>query len=69
MAFSTLGWPNNILFLRILSNNVLVQDLTSFFWVARMIMMGLFYEKNSIPHIYIHPLVKTKKEKNVEIKR
>ena len=32
-----------------------------FFWVARMIMMGLHFKKIPFKHIYIHPLVKDEK--------
>ncbi len=59
--FSTLGWPNkNSLLKKYYPTNVLVTGFDIiFFWVARMVMMGLFFMKK-IPfqNIYIHPLVK-----------
>ncbi len=59
--FSTLGWPNKSDTLKKhYPSNVLVTGFDIiFFWVARMIMMGLFFQKK-IPfkNIYIHPLVK-----------
>ena len=62
--FSTLNWPqkNNILS-KYYPSDVLVTGFDIiFFWVARMIMMGLFFMKK-IPfkNIYIHPLVKDEK--------
>ena len=59
--FSTLGWPRNTeLLKRFYPTNVLVTGFDIiFFWVARMIMMGLkFVEKLPFKDIYIHPLVK-----------
>ena len=59
--FSTLGWPgNNELLGRFYPTNVLVTGFDIiFFWVARMIMMGLkFVKKLPFKDIYIHPLVK-----------
>ena len=59
--FSTLGWPNKIALLnKYYPTNVLVTGFDIiFFWVARMVMMGLFFMKK-IPfqNIYIHPLVR-----------
>ncbi len=59
--FSTLGWPNkNELLKNFYPTDVLVTGFDIiFFWVARMIMMGLEFI-NDIPfkNIYIHPLVK-----------
>ena len=59
--FSTLGWPKKSSQLnKFYPTNVLVTGFDIiFFWVARMIMMGLFFMKK-IPfeNIYIHPLVK-----------
>ena len=59
--FSTLGWPNKKNLLKTYyPTSVLVTGFDIiFFWVARMIMMGLFFMKK-IPfeNIYIHPLVK-----------
>ena len=56
---------NNELLKKFYPTNVLVTGFDIiFFWVARMIMMGLFFMKK-IPFksIYIHPLVKMKKVK------
>ncbi len=62
--FSTLGWPNDKNLLnKFYPTNVLVTGFDIiFFWVARMIMMGLFFMKN-IPfqNVYIHPLVRDEK--------
>ncbi len=62
--FSTLGWPQkNDILKRYYPTNVLVTGFDIiFFWVARMIMMGLYFMK-SIPfeNIYIHPLVRDEK--------
>ncbi len=59
--FSTLGWPeNNKLLKTFYPSNVLVTGFDIiFFWVARMVMMGLEF-MNEVPfkNIYIHPLVK-----------
>ena len=59
--FSTLGWPSKTELLeRFYPTNVLVTGFDIiFFWVARMIMMGLkFVKKLPFKDIYIHPLVK-----------
>ena len=62
--FSTLGWPEkNKLLENFYPSNVLVTGFDIiFFWVARMIMMGLEF-MNEVPfkNIYIHPLVKDEK--------
>ena len=62
--FSTLGWPEKSKLLKnFYPSNVLVTGFDIiFFWVARMIMMGLEF-MNEIPfkNIYIHPLVKDEK--------
>ena len=62
--FSTLGWPeNNKLLKNFYPSNVLVTGFDIiFFWVARMVMMGLEF-MNEVPfkNIYIHPLVKDEK--------
>ena len=66
--FSTLGWPNdNELLERFYPTNVLVTGFDIiFFWVARMIMMGLkFMKKLPFKDIYIHPLVKDEKGKKM----
>ena len=59
--FSTLGWPNKIALLnKYYPTNVLVTGFDIiFFWVARMVMMGLFFiKKIPFQNIYIHPLVR-----------
>ncbi len=62
--FSTLGWPRrNNLIKKFYPTDVLVTGFDIiFFWVARMIMMGLEF-LNEVPfkNIYIHPLVKDEK--------
>ena len=61
--FSTLGWPEKTNELeKYYPSNVLVTGFDIiFFWVARMIMMGIYFKKdNPFKHIYIHPLVKDK---------
>jgi len=65
--FSTLGWPNNKLLERFYPSNVLVTGFDIiFFWVARMIMMGLkFMNKLPFKDIYIHPLVKDERGKKM----
>jgi valyl-tRNA synthetase len=59
--FSTLGWPDNTVDLETFyPTTVLVTGFDIiFFWVARMIMMGLKFEKN-VPFrdVYIHALVR-----------
>ena len=65
--FSTLGWPNNKRLEKFYPTNVLVTGFDIiFFWVARMIMMGLkFTNKLPFKDIYIHPLVKDEKGKKM----
>ena len=62
--FSTLGWPDDTEELkRYYSTNVLVTGFDIiFFWVARMMMMGLHFMKE-IPFdtVYIHALVRDEK--------
>ncbi len=59
--FSTLGWPKNTNDLKsFYPTNVLITGFDIiFFWVARMLMMGLYFTKK-VPFrdIYIHPLVR-----------
>ena len=59
--FTTLGWPNKKNDLsKFYPTNLLVTGFDIiFFWVARMMMMGLYFQKN-IPfsEIYIHALVR-----------
>ncbi len=63
-SFSTLGWPDETPELaRFYPTNVLVTGFDIiFFWVARMMMMGLHFKKD-IPFkdVYIHALVRDEK--------
>ena len=59
--FSTLGWPNNTAALKTFyPTNVLVTGFDIiFFWVARMIMMGLkFMDDIPFHEVYVHGLVR-----------
>jgi len=59
--FSTLGWPDQTPELkRYYPTSVLVTGFDIiFFWVARMMMMGLHFMKNApFPVVYIHALVR-----------
>jgi len=59
--FSTLGWPDQTPELkRFYPTSVLVTGFDIiFFWVARMMMMGLHFEKEvPFPTVYIHALVR-----------
>jgi valyl-tRNA synthetase len=59
--FSTLGWPDDTPELkRYYPTSVLVTGFDIiFFWVARMMMMGLQFEKEvPFPTVYIHALVR-----------
>ncbi|MBY6239965.1 valine--tRNA ligase [Methylosinus sp. Sm6] len=62
--FSTLGWPDETKELeRFYPTNVLVTGFDIiFFWVARMMMMGLYFKKE-VPFrdVYIHALVRDEK--------
>ncbi|WP_026599412.1 valine--tRNA ligase [Methylosinus sp. sav-2] len=62
--FSTLGWPDETKELdRYYPTNVLVTGFDIiFFWVARMMMMGLYFKKEVPFHdVYIHALVRDEK--------
>jgi valyl-tRNA synthetase len=62
--FSTLGWPDTDQDVnRYYPTNVLVTGFDIiFFWVARMMMMGLHFMKDvPFPTIYIHALVRDEK--------
>ncbi len=59
--FSTLGWPDKTGDLKTFyPTNVLITGFDIlFFWVARMMMMGLKFMKNEpFKHIYIHALIR-----------
>ena len=59
--FSTLGWPDETDDLKTFyPTNVLVTGFDIlFFWVARMIMMGLkFMKQQPFDHVYIHALIR-----------
>ena len=63
-TFSTLDWPNNTYELdRFYPGNVLVTGFDIiFFWVARMMMMGSHFMKETpFKDIYIHPLIRDEK--------
>jgi len=62
--FSTLGWPDDLKDLeRYYPTDVLVTGFDIiFFWVARMMMMGLHFMKDvPFPTVYIHALVRDEK--------
>ena len=62
--FSTLGWPDQTdEFKKYYNTDVLVTGFDIiFFWVARMMMMGLYFTKEVPFHtIYIHALVRDEK--------
>jgi valyl-tRNA synthetase len=62
--FTTLGWPDSDVDVsRYYPTNVLVTGFDIiFFWVARMMMMGMHFMKEApFPTIYIHALVRDEK--------
>ncbi len=62
--FSTLGWPDDTDDLRTFyPTSVLITGFDIlFFWVARMVMMGLkFMDKEPFHHTYIHALIRDAK--------
>jgi len=62
--FSTLGWPEKTEELeKFYPTNLLITGFDIiFFWVARMIMMGLFFlKKEPFSEVYIHALVRDEK--------
>ena len=63
--FSTLGWPDNTKDLKkYYPTNVLVTGFDIiFFWVARMMMMGIHFMDDKVPfkEVYIHALVRDDK--------
>ncbi|QUS39956.1 valine--tRNA ligase [Tardiphaga alba] len=62
--FSTLGWPQtDVDVKRYYPNNALVTGFDIiFFWVARMMMMGIHFLKEApFPTIYMHALVRDEK--------
>ncbi len=60
--FSTMGWPQNTDLLKTFyPTNVLVTGFDIlFFWVARMMMMGMHFMEDEVPFddVYIHALVR-----------
>ncbi|OUW95315.1 MAG: valine--tRNA ligase [Pelagibacteraceae bacterium TMED237] len=63
-TFSTLDWPNKTYELeKFYPGNVLVTGFDIiFFWVARMMMMGSYFIKQTpFKDIYIHPLIRDEK--------
>ncbi len=62
--FATLGWPNKTKYLaKFYPTSVLVTGFDIiFFWVARMMMMGNYFNKNTPFHkVYVHALVRDEK--------
>ena len=62
--FSTLGWPNTTKeYKKYYPTDLLITGFDIiFFWVARMIMMGLFFTKKPpFKEVYIHALIRDEK--------
>ena len=63
--FTTIGWPEDTAELkRYYPGNVLVTGFDIiFFWVARMMMMGVYFMEGEVPFkdVYIHALVRDEK--------
>ena len=63
--FATLGWPNSRSYelKRFYKTTVLVTGFDIiFFWVARMMMMGIYFMKEvPFEHVYVHALVRDEK--------
>ena len=62
--FATLGWPNKTKELsKFYPTSVLVTGFDIiFFWVARMLMMGNYFHKNTpFRKVYVHALVRDEK--------
>ena len=67
-TFSTLDWPNKTYELdKFYPGNVLVTGFDIiFFWVARMMMMGSYFMKETpFKDIYIHPLIRDEKRQKM----
>ena len=67
-TFSTLDWPDKTYELeRFYPGNVLVTGFDIiFFWVARMMMMGSYFMKETpFKDVYIHPLIRDEKGKKM----
>ena len=63
-TFSTLGWPNTTKeYKKYYPTDLLITGFDIiFFWVARMIMMGLFFTKKPpFKEVYIHALIRDEK--------
>jgi valyl-tRNA synthetase len=62
--FSTLGWPNKSKdLIKYYPGNILVTGFDIiFFWVARMMMLGIYFMKKSpFKEVYVHALVRDSK--------